>query len=137
MNDSPIRIQCQIRLVSGAGGRKRIVDPEHPAPPKAVPGRRARASRLMALAIHFDELLRGGGVADYAQLARLGHVSRARISQVMNLLILAPDIQEAILFLPRTERGRDPIRESHLRPITAVPDWHQQRRMWRALLASC
>ena len=71
MND--FRIQCQIRLVSGAGGRKRIVDPEQPAPQKTVPGRTARASRLMALAIHFDELLRGGVVRDYAQLARLGH----------------------------------------------------------------
>ncbi len=122
MNDSLTRIQCQIRLVSGTGGRKRIVDPEHPPPPKTVPGRTARASRLMALAIHFDELLRDGVVSDYAQLARLGHVSQARISQVMNLLILAPDIQEAILFLPPTVRGRDPIRESHLRPIAAVPD---------------
>ncbi len=136
MNDSPIRIQCQIRLVSGAGGRKRIVDPEQPVPPKTVRGRTARASRLMALAIHFDELLRGGVVRDYAQLARLGHVSHARISQVMNLLILAPDIQEAILFLPRTVRGRDPIRESHLRPLTAVADWRQQRHLWQALLAS-
>ncbi len=136
MNDSLTRIQCQIRLVSGTGGRKRIVDPAQPAPQKTVPGRTARASRLMALAIHFDELLRSGVVADYAELARLGHVSQARISQVMNLLILAPDIQEAILFLPRTVRGRDPIRESHLRPLTAVPDWREQRRMWRALLAS-
>ncbi len=136
MNDSPIRIQCRIRLVSGAGGRKRIVDPEHPAPPKTVPGRTARASRLMALAIHFDELLRGGVVRDYAQLARLGHVSHARISQVMNLLTLAPDIQEAILFLPLTVRGRVPIRESHLRPIAAVPDWREQRLMWRTLVPS-
>ena len=95
MNDSSIRIQCQIRLVSGAGGRKRIVDSEHPAPLKTVVGRTARASRLMALAIHFDKLLRGGVVSDYAQLARLGHVSGARISQVMNLNSLAPDIQEA------------------------------------------
>ncbi len=136
MNDSPFRIQCQIRLVSGAGGRKRIVGPEHPPPGKAVPGRTARASRLMALAIHYDELLRGGVVTGYAQLARLGHVSLARISQVMNLLSLSPDIQEAILFLPPTVRGRDPIRESHLRPITAAPDWREQRRMWRALVAS-
>ena len=136
MNDSPIRLQCQIRLVSGTGGCKRIVDSEQPAPPKTVPGRTVRASRLMALAIHFDELLRGGVVANYAQLARLGHVSSARISQVMNLLILAPDIQEEILFLPRTVRGRDPIRESHLRPLTAVPDWREQRRMWQALVAS-
>ncbi len=133
MNDSLTRIQCQIRLVSGAGGRKRIVDPEHPAPRKTAKGRTARVARLMALAIHFEELLRGGVVADYAELARLGHVSRARISQVMNLLSLSPDIQEAILFLPPTVRGRDPIRERHLRPIAAVPDWRRQRRMWRAL----
>ncbi len=136
MNDSPFRIQCQIRLVSGAGGRKRIVDPEQPAPPKTVAGRTARASRLMALAIQFDEQLRGGVVSDYVQLARLGHVSHARISQVMNLLSLAPDIQEAILFLPLTVRGRAPIRESHLRPIAAVPDWREQRRMWRTLVPS-
>ena len=133
MNDSLPRIQCQIRLVSGAGGRRRIVGPEHPAPGKTVAGRTPRVTRLMALAIHFDELLRIGVVADYAQLARLGHVSRARISQVMNLLTLSPDIQEQILFLPQTKRGRDPIRERQLRPIAAVPDWPQQRRMWRAL----
>ena len=51
----------------------------------------------MGMAIHFDELLRGCVVADYAELARLGHVSRARISQVMNLLSLSPDIQEEVL----------------------------------------
>jgi len=134
MND--FQIQRQIRLVSGVGGRKRIVDPQQPVPRQTAPGRTARVARLMALAIHFDELLQLGLVADYAQLARLGHVSRARISQVMNLLSLSPDIQEAILFLPQTERGRDPIRERHLRPIAAVPDWRQQRRMWRALAAS-
>lgn len=51
-----------------------------------------------------------------AGLARLGHVTRARVTQIMNLLNLAPDIQEEILFLPRTLKGRDPIRERHLRP---------------------
>ena len=90
----------------------------------------------MALAIHLDGQLRRGELSDYAQIARLGQVSRARITQIMSLLNLAPDIQEAILFLPHTVRGRDPIRESHLRPLTAVPDWREQRRMWRALLAS-
>ncbi len=59
-----------------------------------------RLSQLMALAIHMDDLIRRGEVADYADLARLAHVSRARITQIMNLLLLAPDIQEAILFFP-------------------------------------
>ncbi len=87
----------------------------------------------MALAIHCDDLVRRGVVRDQAQLARLGHVSRARISQILGLVCLAPDIQQEVLFLPRTERGRDPIRERHLRPLTAVLDWPTQRRMWAKL----
>ena len=51
----------------------------------------------------------------------------------MNLLSLAPDIQEAIPFLPRTLKGRDPIRERHLRPIAAEPDGRKQRRLWKGL----
>ena len=48
----------------------------------------------------------------------------------MNLLNLAPDIQEAILFLPRTTKGRDPIPERHLRPIASILDWRKQRKIW-------
>jgi hypothetical protein len=87
----------------------------------------------MALAIRFDKLIRDGVVADYSELARSGHVTRARVSQVMSLLHLAPDIQEAVLFLPRTERGRDPLVLRDLLPIAAGPDWRQQRRMWADL----
>jgi hypothetical protein len=84
----------------------------------------------MALAIRFEQLLRQGVVADYAALAHLGHVSRARVTQIMNLLCLAPDLQEALLFLPRIERGRDPIILRDLQPIAAVLDWRAQRRLW-------
>src|SRR5262249_25865107 len=72
---------------------------------------------------------------DYAELARLGRVSRARISQIANLVLLAPDIQEAVLFLPRTQQGRDPIRLRHLQPIALEPNWQRQRRLWAALLS--
>jgi hypothetical protein len=51
------------------------------------------------------------------------------------LLLLAPDIQEAVLFLPRTERGRDPIRLGHLQPLTLMADWQEQRKCWQALLS--
>jgi len=81
----------------------------------------------MALAIRFDHLIKSGQITDQADLARLGHVTRARISQIMNLLNLAPDIQEAILFLPCTLQGRDLLRERMLRPIAAVLDWRKQR----------
>ena len=94
-----------------------------------------RLSRLMALAIRFEGLIERGEVQDYADLARLGFVTRARITQIMNLLHLAPDIQEDLLFLPRTTKGRDPIRETDMRPIAATAHWSRQRKMWKALKA--
>ena len=35
-------------------------------------------------------------------------VTRARMTQIMNLLNLAPDIQEELLLLPPVTEGRDP-----------------------------
>lgn len=94
------------------------------------PGRVPRVARLMALAIRLDKLLKEGQVADQAEIARLGHVTRARVTQIMNFLNLAPEIQEEILFLPLVKSGRDPVRERHIRPIAAVLDWGKQREMW-------
>jgi hypothetical protein len=96
-------------------------------------GRVPRVARLMALALHLDELVRTGLVGSYSALARLGHVTRARISQILNLIHLAPDLQEALLFLPPTQRGRDPIILADLQPIAAAFDWRRQRRLWRKL----
>ena len=93
-------------------------------------GRVPRVSKLMALAIRFDGLLQRGEVKDYAELARLGHVTRARVTQIMNLLNLAPDIQEQLLFLPEVEHGRDPVKEWQVRPVAAEVDWGRQRGMW-------
>jgi hypothetical protein len=81
-------------------------------------------------------------VGSYADLARRGRVSRPRISQILNLLNLAPDIQEALLLLPRIERGRDALILRALQPIASTPNWHHQRRLWaelqtRADAASC
>ncbi len=109
---------------------------EEPATAAPPPGNVPRISRLMALAIRFEELIRCGEVVDYADIARLGHVTRARVTQIMNMLMLAPEIQEEILFLPRTVSGRDPITERDIRPIVAELDWNKQRRMWRELYPS-
>ncbi|RLC37128.1 hypothetical protein DRH29_02915 [candidate division Kazan bacterium] len=128
-----LTIDCRVHFKRSRNGRKRLVEGEAPAPLPALPGNIPRVSRLMALAIRLERLVSGGEVRDYAELARLGRVSRARITQIMNLLHLAPDIQEAILFLPRTVKGRDPIRERDLRPIAAVPHWNRQRKAWKAL----
>ena len=101
------------------------------SPRSAKPqGRIPHVTRLMALAIRLEHLVRTGQVANYAALARLGYVSRARITQITHLAFLAPDIQEAILFLPRVQGGPAPITERDLRPIVAELDWNKQRQMW-------
>ena len=71
-----------------------------------------------------------GGITDQAELARLRHVTRARLTQIMNLLGLAPDIQVEILFLPATERGRDVVTEKQVRVMAAMADWGRQRKIW-------
>ncbi len=111
-------------------GRREMRAGPAPVPEQTEQGRVPRVARLMALAIKMDSLIRAGAVADQAELALLGHVTRARMTQVINLTLLAPDIQEAVLFLPRAQRGREQIREGDLRPIAAEPDWETQRAMW-------
>ena len=122
----------EVHFNGGRHGRKRIEETQTPHPGIQA-ARVPRIARLMALAIHMERLLEEGHVRDQAELARLGHVSRARVTQIMNLNFLAPDIQEEILFLPRAERGRDPIREHSVRAIAATPDWGRQRRMWKSI----
>jgi hypothetical protein len=116
----------------GRGSRKELRSGV--AAPSLPPGRVPRVARLMALALRFDELVRTGQIGSYSALASLGHVTRARICQILNLLYLAPDIQEALLFLPPTQRGRDPLLLADLLPIAAALDWRKQRRLWRQLL---
>lgn len=111
--------------------RALVVTDSVPAP--VPPGRVPRISRLMALAIYFDMLIREGKVRDQSELARLAHVTQPRMTQIMNLSHLAPDIQEELLFLPRVTRDRDPVCEKMLRPIAAEVDWRRQCQLWRAL----
>lgn len=127
------RIEFKVHFQATRRGKKKAVVGEKPAKTAAPFGTLPRVTRLMALAIRFEQLIRDGEVRDLAEIARLGHVTRARVTQIMNLLHLAPDIQEAILFLPRVEQGRDPITERDLRPIAALPDWRKQRGGWRKI----
>ena len=128
-----LTVQCKVHFNQGYHGRKQMAVGETPAPRPQPAGRVPRIARLMALAIRFDGLVQHGDVKDYADLARLGHVTRARVTQIMNLLNLAPDIQEAILFLPLVQHGRDPTKDWQVRPIAAEPEWGKQRRMWGSM----
>jgi hypothetical protein len=98
---STFTIECSVHFSGrGRGSRKRL-----PRNSAAKLGQVPRVSRLMALAVRFDQLVRAGEVKDYTELASIGRVTRARMSQIMSLLCLAPDVQEEILFLPPETRG--------------------------------
>lgn len=95
-----------------------------PAPPR-IP----RITRLMALAIKFQDMIDRGEVKDYADLARLGFVTRARVTQIMNLLNLAPQIQEGLLCIEA------PLPTEHtLRRLATRSDWTTQLQFWRDLV---
>ncbi len=128
-----LTVEFDVHFARGTAGRREIVPGEAPTGLDLPVGSVPRVAKLMALAIRCEELVRNGEVADYAGLARLGYVTRARMTQIMNLLSLAPDIQEEILFLPRTTSGRDAIGERDLRPVCAVMDWKKQRQLWQQL----
>ncbi len=86
----------------------------------------------MALAIRFEGLLRDNTIRDCAELARLGRVTRARMTQIMKLLHLAPDIQEQILFLPPMKG----LNERNLRRVVSQIDWDEQRRLFLKITES-
>ena len=108
--------------------RERAV-PTRTPPPVRLP----RITRLMALAIKFQDMVSRGEVRDYADLARLGYVTRARVTQIMNLLLLAPDIQEAILDSSNAWSGTSTITERDLRSVSQIINWSDQRRRLHAV----
>jgi hypothetical protein len=128
--DGPLQVEVAIPL-----------RPRHPKPsrdPQIAPTRESpgppripRVTRLMALAIKFQAMVEHGEVRDYADLARLGYVTRARLTQIMNLLLLAPDIQEQILFMDASQRVLRAVTERELRSFAPVIEWDEQRRRFR------
>jgi hypothetical protein len=134
--------QARIRLRARTGGpkpeelviwaRKKPKSGYSSQKPQAQPVQSPlpRITRLMALAIRFESLLRKGVVKDYADLARLGEVSRARITQIMNMRNLAPVIQEQLLFL---SAGDSPVQERAMRRMAEEKDWRRQLKMFGEL----
>ena len=114
-------IEYRLRLAS----RRPVKSASRFSQPLEVPI--PRISRLMALAILLDQKLRDRADLSYSDLAQLGCVAPSRISQIMNLLYLAPDIQEQLLFLPASD-GRDLSCEKHIRSLAVEYDWEVQRQ---------
>ena len=99
--------------------------------PPALP----RITRLMALAIHLQELQQKRPSLNRTELARRGCVSPTRITQILNLLYWAPEIQERLLWLPPLIRGREVITENRLRRLALEPHWERQRERFAELLS--
>lgn len=97
---------------------------EQPVPVDRVP----RVTRLLALAHRIDGMIRSGELRDWAEAARLLGVSRARMTQIANLLLLSPRIQENILEIESTPEGKDMPTEHRLRHILSHLDWYTQER---------
>tara|TARA_R110002072_G_scaffold13909_1_gene58006 strand:- start:71 stop:472 length:402 start_codon:yes stop_codon:yes gene_type:complete len=114
-----------------------VVLKEGAAPPKPPPRRvPTRAARLLALAHRIDGLVRDGKMTDYAEVALVAGLTRARISQITDMLFLAPSIQEQVLCETKPERGRERYGERHLRQIVRDHDWDRQVQAFESLLAA-
>jgi hypothetical protein len=132
---TPIVIEGTIALRrNGHAGRQEEI-PDRPASTASPPSSRVpRIARLMGLALHVEALVGSGTISSYAEVARIGHVSRARVSQIVSLVQLAPDLQEHLLFLKRPGHGRESLPLRHVLSIAAFLEWDEQRRLWRKLL---
>ncbi len=84
-----------------------------------------RVTRLLALAHRIDGMIRSGELKDWAEAAQVLGVTRARMTQIANLMLLSPEIQEAILSLPPIPDGREQINEHNLRRISGGINWRQ------------
>ncbi len=101
-------------------------------PPREAHKHPLRAAQMLAFAHKAQTLIDSQAVQDRAELARRLGFTRARISQLLDLTLLAPDIQEEILFAD-TSSGREGINEHTLRDIVLASDWAAQRRLWREI----
>jgi hypothetical protein len=107
------------------------VPPNNPKPAR-VP-KTPRVVELLRKAIEWKALLESGQIATQADIARQEGITRARVTQVLGLLRLAPEIQEKILALPCSLHRR-PVTERLLRPIGAIPDQRDQVREFHRFL---
>ena len=121
-----LTVSARVRFEPRRKGKRCLVRPAEKEATEGPWGRLPRITRLMALAIHFDGLIQSGVVTTYAELARRGNVTRARVTQIMNLLMLAPEIQEELLFLPRWEQGRGEVCLRDLQRVAAIIEWMEQ-----------
>jgi len=102
--------------------------PKPPQKPKTP-----RVVELLQMAMEWQRQLDAGEMETQAAIARREGLTRARVTQIMAMLRLAPEIRKHILAMPEMV-GRPGISERALRPITQIGDSGEQLARLRSLL---
>ncbi|NRD63941.1 hypothetical protein HRD49_19500 [Corallococcus exiguus] len=106
-----------------------------PPSPREVARRPAHAAGMLALAHHVESAIERGLMASAADVASQLGFTRARVTHLLDLRLLAPDIQEEVLFLEAVD-GEEPLSERVLRAVAHAGTWEVQRERWREVKAS-
>ena len=122
-------------LFRGRKGSDVVFSQEPPPPPPETVRRPARVARMLALAHRLQSAIKNGEYQDRADLARQFDLTRARITQLLNLTLLAPDLQEQVLDLEAID-GLEPTSERALREVVGMVDWGEQRQRWNGIFRS-
>ncbi len=127
------RVEFQVHFQTGHRGRKCLRNGTSSNEPEHLNEDLPRLTRLLALAHRWNRLIEEGVVTNYSEIARMMGLSRARVTQIMTLLYLAPDIQEEFLLSKVKGNPASNILERTIRHITRIPDWTEQRELLRNL----
>ncbi len=130
---NPPRVEFQVHFQTGYRGRRHLRKGASSKEPEHLYEDLPRLTRLLALAHRWNHLIEEGVVANHAEIARMMGLSRARVTQIMGLLNLAPYILEEIFFLKRGEKAEPAVPERAIRQIIQLPLWNDQRILWRKL----
>jgi hypothetical protein len=134
IQDKPgITVEFECRFQQKDGRKKvarRKASQRNPSSESQPPHHIPRTAKLLALAHYYRKLVDDGTVKDYAEIARLTGTSRARISQIISLTFLAPDIQKEILFLPPGKHHPKQSKERNLRKALQSLVWKEQIEIW-------
>jgi hypothetical protein len=104
---------------------------EPPAPPEPV-RRPARVALMLALAHKIQDAIDRGVVRDHVDAAQRLGLTSGRVTQLLDLTLLAPDIQERLLFSESID-GVESISERQFRRIIRFSGWGEQREKWRRI----
>ena len=125
-------LKVKFETAASKHGQRRIRSPKpsrSESPPLAP-----HIAKLMALAIRLEHLIETGQIANHAEIARAAGLTRARVTQILNLANLAPDIQQAVLELADHPSESTRLKEADLRDYSQIHCWEKQRRLFQKLL---